>query len=113
MIDTMSEQPRVMAKGLVTTAATQVTAHDELLGSVDGLECIMMEGLPQGSPDRSMASGSAFAGDTDVGRLERLHCVIASRILERNDADLESCNFDVTQQIDADLQNVSEMMSSG
>lgn len=44
----------------------------------------LMLGLPQGSVDRSKASDEGLTNDMDTGRLERIQCAIASRILERN-----------------------------
>ncbi|KAI1083469.1 hypothetical protein F5B20DRAFT_568632 [Whalleya microplaca] len=177
-IKELSENPRVMMKRLADTAASLVTTNDELLGTVEGLECIMMEGiyqancgnlrrawisfrralvigqlmgiyratrhplkaidpntkfnpqffwhrivytdrfhclmlgLPQGSPDRSMASDAALANDTPMGRLERVHCAIASRILERNDSDPGSYDFATTQEIDKELQQAAKIMPS-
>ncbi|PLB44638.1 hypothetical protein P170DRAFT_468276 [Aspergillus steynii IBT 23096] len=141
-IETMPELPQVMANRLVT-------AHDELLGTMEGLECIMMERMYQancGNLRRSWVSfrramalaqlmGLHRAGkqklksvvprarinppylwyhiDMEIGRLERLHCTITSRILERNDANPESYSFDITQKVDSDLQNVAETMPSG
>lgn len=70
--------------------------------------CLML-GLPQGSLDVSMASEAALAGDTPEGRFERKQSVIASQILERNDAmeDVESL-----QRLDAELQGAADEMPS-
>ncbi|KAI2611971.1 hypothetical protein GGR54DRAFT_616662 [Hypoxylon sp. NC1633] len=175
----LSEKPRVVMQRLADTAASLVTSNDELLGSVEGLECIMMEGiyqsncgnlrrasivfrramvlaqlmgihrvngittlrvidpktkfyprffwtrivyadrfhslmlgLPQGSLDRSMVSEPAFATDTAMGQLERTHCAIASRILERNDADPTSHDYSTLREIDGDLQRAARIMPS-
>ncbi|KAI0533590.1 hypothetical protein GGR58DRAFT_506174 [Xylaria digitata] len=177
-LDRLSQKPHVLAKRLADTARRLVTTDDELLGTVEGLQCVMMEGiyqancgnlrrawiafrramvagqlmgihrplsrplklidpstrfdaqffwnrivytdrfhclmlgLPQGSSDRSMASESALARDTPLGRLERIHCAIASRILERNDADPASLNPTTLKQIDHDLQEAAKVMPS-
>ncbi|KAF2967867.1 hypothetical protein GQX73_g5697 [Xylaria multiplex] len=177
-LDRLSQKPHVLAKRLADTARRLVTTDDELLGTVEGLQCVMMEGiyqancgnlrrawiafrramvagqlmgihrplsrplklidpstrfdaqffwsrivytdrfhclmlgLPQGSSDRSMASESALARDTPLGRLERIHCAIASRILERNDADTSSLNPATLKQIDHDLQEAAKVMPS-
>lgn len=176
----MSESPQAMMNRLSDTAISLVTTHDELLGTVEGLESVMMEGiyqancgnlrrawiafrramslaqlmgmhrakctplkainpkahrkfnaqllwyrivytdrffclmmgLPQGSLDRSMASEAALANDTPIGRLERIHCAIASRILERNDSDTGSYSFATTQEIDHQLQEAAKNMPS-
>ncbi|KAI9037528.1 uncharacterized protein KD926_000248 [Aspergillus affinis] len=176
----MSESPRAMMSRLADTAISLVTTHDELLGTVEGLEAVMMEGiyqancgnlrrawiafrramglaqlmgmhrvkcpplrvidpqthrkfnaqllwyrivytdrffclmmgLPQGSLDRSMASEAALANDTPIGRLERIHCTIASRILERNDSDPGAYSFAKTQEIDHQLQEAAKTMPS-
>lgn len=48
--------------------------------------CLMLN-LTQGSRDRGMASEAALASDSSaLGRIERVHCAVASRILERNEA---------------------------
>ncbi|KZL83904.1 c6 zinc finger domain containing protein, partial [Colletotrichum incanum] len=46
----------------------------------------LMLGISEGCTDRSMISDSILARDTPMGRLERIHCVIASQILERNES---------------------------
>ncbi|KAF2829512.1 hypothetical protein CC86DRAFT_380204 [Ophiobolus disseminans] len=79
-----------------------------------GLErhlCLMM-GLPQGCLDRSMASDLALAGDTPMGRLERMHCVLASRILERNESALGSDNRALTRDLDLDIQKAARTFPS-
>ncbi|KAL4943062.1 hypothetical protein BDV06DRAFT_190770 [Aspergillus oleicola] len=173
----LSEAPQHLTKRLAEPAIRLVTSRDELLGTVEGIECVMMEGsyqancgnfrpawiafrkamslaqimgihrpnhnplrlidhrrrveasflwyrmvyvdrfmclmmgLPQGSMDRTMTADSYLASDTPMGRLERLHCVIASRILGRNDAGLASP--DNVLEIDRDLQNAAEAMPAG
>ncbi|KAL4985083.1 hypothetical protein BDW68DRAFT_165719 [Aspergillus falconensis] len=172
----LSEAPQLMTKRLAETAIRLVTSRDELLSTVEGIECVMMEGSyqvncgnycpawiafrkamtlaqiagihrpehslhlldrrrkadgsflwyrivyvdrfmclmmgrPQGSMDRSMASGGLLDADTPLGQLERVHCLIAHRILERNDAGIYS--VDATHDIDYQLQKATEMMPSG
>ncbi|KAL4759008.1 uncharacterized protein BDW70DRAFT_88750 [Aspergillus foveolatus] len=171
----LSEAPQVMTKRLAETAIRLVTSRDELLGTVEGIECVMMEGSykanngyycpawiafrkamtlaqaigihrpghslrlldrhckvdgsflwyratyidrfmclmmgrPQGSMDCSMATGGPFEADTPLGQLERVHCVIAHRILERNDAGIYS--VEKIHDIDSQLQKAAEMMPS-
>ncbi|PWY88062.1 hypothetical protein BO94DRAFT_516518 [Aspergillus sclerotioniger CBS 115572] len=179
-VKALSEPPRAMMKRLAETAIRLVTTHEELLDTVEGLTCVMMEGiyqancgnlrpawiafrramalaqlmglhrpggcrplrlldpnykfdasflwyrivytdrflclmlgLPQGSLDRSMAAEAALAHDTPLGRLERTHCAIASRILERNDADPASYNMSTIREIDLELQDIAQTMPSG
>ncbi|OOF96773.1 hypothetical protein ASPCADRAFT_129841 [Aspergillus carbonarius ITEM 5010] len=179
-VEALSEPPRAMMKRLAETAIRLVTTHEELLDTVEGLTCVMMEGiyqancgnlrpawiafrramalaqlmgihrpggcrslrlldpnyrfdgpflwyrivytdrflclmlgLPQGSLDRSMVAEAALAHDTPLGRLERTHCAIASRILERNDADPASYNMSTIREIDLELQDVAQTMPSG
>ncbi|KAL4929710.1 uncharacterized protein BDV17DRAFT_297928 [Aspergillus undulatus] len=173
----LSDAPQPMTKRLVETAIRLLTSRDELLGTVEGLQCVMIEGsyhancgnfraawiafrkamslaqvmgihrpghgpvryldpcrkvdtsflwyriiyidrfmglmmgLPQGSMDRSMAAEGALATDTPLGRLERLHCVIASRILERNETDL--ADLDTIREVDYDLQKAADTMPAG
>lgn len=170
----LSEPPREMMKRLADTAISLVTTNDDLAGSIEGLECVILEslyqtnggnlrkgliairramiiaqlmgfhrsqsraqyqvldpeteahpqfiwfrivfaerhlclmlGLPQGTLDRSMASEAMLASDTPIGRLERIHCVIASRILERNQSDPSSHEFALTQELDGELQRAA------
>ena len=173
------QSPRDMMERLADTAINLVTTNDELLGSIEGLQCIMIEGiyhvnrgnlrrswvtcrraltiaqlmglnrsanqaqyvvldpktrynpqhmwfrmvalerhlclmmgLPQGSLDRSMTADMAFAGDTPMGRLERLHCVLASRILERNESAPGPDDTTLTRDLDLDLQKAARSLPS-
>ncbi|KAJ5424968.1 hypothetical protein N7465_000038 [Penicillium sp. CMV-2018d] len=49
-----------------------------------------------------------FAKDSASGRLERIHCVIASRILERNESDSASYNYIWTQDVDKELHRAAQ-----
>ncbi|KAJ6019310.1 hypothetical protein N7522_001377 [Penicillium canescens] len=73
--------------------------------------CLML-GMPQGTTDRSMASGTMLAKDSASGRLERIHCVIASRILERNESDSASYDHAWTQELDRELQRAARSLPS-
>ncbi len=74
--------------------------------------CLML-GLPQGSLDQSTATEAELASDTPIGRLERIHCKLASRVLERNDGNLpEPECFALTLEIDVELQRAANNMSS-
>ncbi|KIN05446.1 hypothetical protein OIDMADRAFT_102000 [Oidiodendron maius Zn] len=172
----LSESPQAIRERLADLAANLVTTNDELLGSIEGLECVMIEsvyqanignlrrswisgrramsiaqlmginrshnqaqykvldpktkynphhmwfrivfldrylclmlGVSQGCLDRSMASDVMLANDTPMGRLERIHCVIASRILERNES-----NYDIalTRTVDVELQIAARSLPS-
>lgn len=71
----------------------------------------MMLGLPQGSLDRGIANEALLANDTPMGRLERLECIIASRILERNESGASlTDSLAVTLQIDLELQRVAKVV---
>lgn len=171
----LSERPREIMKRLADNAISFVMTNDDLVGSIEGLECIFMEsfyqlnsgnlrkgllairramiiaqlmgchrpqsrvqckvldpetgvypqfiwfrlvvterqlclmmGLPQGTLDHSMASEAALANDTPMGRLERIHCVISSRILERNQSNPSSNEFTLTQELDRELQEAAK-----
>ncbi|RDW59963.1 hypothetical protein BP6252_13050 [Coleophoma cylindrospora] len=175
----LSESPRVMMERLANLAISLVTSNDELLGSIEALECIMLEsmyqvnvgnlrrswvagrramgiaelmslnrsnnraqyqvldpkgqvypqfmwfrilyldrqlclmlGLSPGSLDRSMASDAMLANDTPTGRLERIHCVIASRILERNEGDSSCHDISLTRALDMELQRAARSLPS-
>lgn len=67
----------------------------------------MMLGTPQASLDRNMASETLLEEDTAMGRLDRIHCVVMSRILERNHTAPSVSDFVLTQEIDQVLQNAA------
>ncbi|EED17447.1 conserved hypothetical protein [Talaromyces stipitatus ATCC 10500] len=73
--------------------------------------CLML-GLTQGSLDQSMATGKAYKDDSPIGRLERMHCTIASRILERNASGSSSDDFELTQSLDLELQKAGRSLPS-
>ncbi|EUC27901.1 hypothetical protein COCCADRAFT_41492 [Bipolaris zeicola 26-R-13] len=77
----------------------------------DRYMCLLL-GLPQGSTDVSMASIALLATDTAMGGLERVQCVIASRILQRNESDPTSVEFSVTQSLDKELQRAAQTLPS-
>lgn len=79
--------------------------------SLDRNLCLML-GLTQGSFDQSMATGTAFRDDIPMGRLERMHCTLASRILERNESDQYSNDFALTENLDSELQKAGRSMPS-
>ena len=173
-VKNMSESPRAITKRMVDGAISLVTTNEELIGSIEGLECVMIEsmyqvnvgnlrrswvanrramniaqlmslnrsadrsqckvldcktecepqlmwfrilfldrqlclmlGLPQGSLDHSIASPALLASDTPMGRLERIHCLVASRILARNESDLDSHNRPLTQALDLELRRAA------
>ncbi|KAJ5424323.1 hypothetical protein N7491_009539 [Penicillium cf. griseofulvum] len=79
--------------------------------SLDRNLCLML-GLTQGSFDQSMATGTAFRDDIPMGRLERMHCTLASRILERNESGMCANDFTLTQNLDLELQKAGRGMPS-
>ena len=175
----LAESPRAMMDRLTDLAVGLVTTNDEFLGSIESLECVMMEsvyqanigslrrswlagrramsiaqlmgihrpdhkahykvldprtrcdpqlmwfrivfldrylclmlGISQGSLDRSMCSDTLLASDTPMGRLERIHCVIASRILERNESKPSSDDLVLTRTLDLELQRAARSLPS-
>ncbi|KAL6232448.1 hypothetical protein BDW75DRAFT_19720 [Aspergillus navahoensis] len=175
----LSEPPRVIMERLADVAIYHITTNEELIGSIESLECIMLEslyqvnignlrrgwvagrramcvaqmmglhrsdnqarykaldprtkynpqimwlriinldrhlclllGLPQGYTDQSVASETGLTNDCPMGRLEHLHCVIMSRILERN-ASKPSCrDLADTRAIDLELQKAAGSLPS-
>ncbi|KAJ4856824.1 hypothetical protein T069G_07721 [Trichoderma breve] len=69
--------------------------------------CLML-GLPQSTADQSMASKDMLDNDTPMGRLDRMHCVIASRILQRNQSDPSPHDFALMLELDKELQKAAE-----
>ncbi|KAL4757734.1 fungal specific transcription factor domain-containing protein [Aspergillus foveolatus] len=53
--------------------------------------CLLL-GMPEGSPDRTMGYDAMLVQDTRIGRLERQHCVVMSRLLESSHADPVICS---------------------
>ena len=78
---------------------------------LDRYLCLML-GLSQGCLDRTMASDAMLANDTPMGRLERIHCVIASRILERNESKPSSHELALTRTLDVELQRAARSLPS-
>jgi hypothetical protein len=175
----LSESSRSIMERLAELAIRLVTTNDELLGSVEALECVMIEsvyqanignlrrswvagrralnaaqmmgfnqperharykvldpettyhpelmwfrivffdrylclmlGLSQGCHDQSMASDQRLAGDTPMGRLERIHCSIASQILERNESKKTVDDLALTRTLDVELQRAARSLPS-
>lgn len=73
--------------------------------------CLML-GLPVGSLDNSFATEAAMSSEPLMSKLERQMCAIASRVLERNEAAPDRCNYSETQAIDLELQRVAKLMPS-
>ena len=178
-LKSLSESPRAMMERLADLAINLVTTKDELLGSIEALECVMIEsmyqanigslrrswvanrramgiaqlmgldrpdnrtqfqlldpntrchpklmwlrivfldrqlclllGLPQGCLDRSMASDALLAMDAPMGRLERIHCVLSSRILERDASDPNLDDYAMTRTLDVELQKAARSLPS-
>ncbi|EEU34587.1 uncharacterized protein NECHADRAFT_1729, partial [Fusarium vanettenii 77-13-4] len=72
------------------------------------LLCLLL-GLPQASTDCTMGDEAALLMEEHpVGRLERMHCVIASKLLQRNDMET---NYDQeTRNIDIQIQRAAQSM---
>ncbi|PMD41761.1 hypothetical protein L207DRAFT_511553 [Hyaloscypha variabilis F] len=172
----LSETPKVIVQRLANTAISLVTTNDELIGSIEGLECVKLEaaywlnwgnlrrslivmrravviaqlmglhrsaqykildpktkvdslamwyqilhceralclqlGLPQASHDHSMGSDALLASDIPIGRLERMHSVISSLILARNETIGSFQDFTQTQKLDMELQKAAKLVPS-
>ncbi|KAL2864975.1 uncharacterized protein BJX67DRAFT_190534 [Aspergillus lucknowensis] len=71
----------------------------------------LLHGMPEGTLDRGMGTEAMLTQDTDAGRLERQHCVIMSRILERNiTAVLSDCAL--TQDPNHQLHRLTRTLAS-
>jgi hypothetical protein len=55
---------------------------------------------------------SGIVNDDPTGHLEQKHCVLASRILDRNTARRQSDNYDLTQSLDVELQKAARNLPS-
>ncbi|KAK3682977.1 hypothetical protein B0T22DRAFT_297796 [Podospora appendiculata] len=69
----------------------------------------LLLGLPAGSPDNSFATEDAMKRNTQMERLERIHTVIAGRMIERN-ANKTNQAYAITQSIDCDLGDAATKM---
>lgn len=76
---------------------------------VDRLLCLIL-GLPQGSTDITCVDLADISDLTPEERLEREHCVISSRILERNEQKPEPQG--ITQSIDSSLLKAASSLPS-
>lgn len=79
---------------------------------LDRYLCLML-GVSRGCLDQIMVSGAILANDTPMGRIEHIHSVIASRILDRNESHPSS--FDdiaLMQTLDMELQRASRSLPS-
>ncbi|KAH8900230.1 hypothetical protein GQ53DRAFT_622065, partial [Thozetella sp. PMI_491] len=73
----------------------------------------LLLGLPQGCLDFSMASEEYLSADTPMGRLERSNCVVAGRILQRNEqGTVGLSDWKATQTIDTELQSAAKHLPS-
>ncbi len=68
----------------------------------------LMLGLPQGSIEDGFATSKALEGCMPPELIQRIHCVAAGRILQRNEADMQ--NIAMMHEIDGLLQKASTTM---
>ncbi|QIW96759.1 hypothetical protein AMS68_002277 [Peltaster fructicola] len=166
----LSERPHTIAERLSRVANQHVTSRDEMLGSIEALECVLIEsvyqanlgnlrhswilarravsvaqlmgldrpdqraqyqvlddkrphnlrtmwrrivfldrflcimlGLPPACPDSSWAQTTAVESSTGE-RLERIHCMVASRILQTGVKELTATDRQQLQSLDTELQ---------
>ncbi len=78
---------------------------------LDRCLCLML-GVSQCSLDRSMASEAMLASDPAMGRVERIYCLVASRIIERNESKSNPLDLDLTRILDAELQGAARNLPS-
>lgn len=65
----------------------------------------LMLGLPQSSLETNCASPSALEGCSPVDKMERIHCAVAGRILQRKDSELH--NMTQLHEVDRLLQKAA------
>ncbi|RYP91979.1 hypothetical protein DL770_001900 [Monosporascus sp. CRB-9-2] len=179
----MSEAPHDLMRRLVDVASSHVTTRDELLGSIESLECVtleatfqantgnlrrawltfrraiglaqlmgihrrsnrppvtfldprntkvdtqvmwfrlvyvdrflcLMQGLPPATADNELNyDGAAALGNrAPMDRLERIHCCLALRVLQRNEASPGEHDYTTTQEIEAELQKAANHLPGG
>ncbi|KAJ5492006.1 hypothetical protein N7453_010103 [Penicillium expansum] len=150
----LSKPPRVLMERLADVANYHVTTNEALIGSIESLECIMLESVYQVNignlrrswvagrramslaqlmgfhrPDNQtpyqaldpktkydtriiIASETHIANDCPMGRLEQLHCVAMSRILERNASKPSGRDLATTRAIDLEVQKAAGSLPS-
>jgi len=64
-------------------------------------------GLPAGSNDCTMASDELLATDSEVGQIERLHCVVSAGLLQRNESQALMSDYAVTLDLDKQIQKLA------
>jgi Fungal specific transcription factor domain len=70
----------------------------------------LLLGLPASTAqNNAFASEELLNSETPIGRLERVHCVISGRIIERNE-NMTDDGFAATQSIDSSLQKAAKSM---
>ncbi|KAM7188569.1 hypothetical protein V8F33_010534 [Rhypophila sp. PSN 637] len=68
-------------------------------------------GLPQGSTDNPVTQGNLLSGDdSPLWSLQRKHCAVAGRILQRNESNSLLKSLDETTTIDHELQLAAQSM---
>jgi hypothetical protein len=72
----------------------------------------LMLALPQGSLDGSIESDNSLAFSEQDNQIERLHSEIMARILERNQLGLSPRALIMTQDIDAELLKIADIIPS-
>ncbi|KAI9166523.1 Dehydrocurvularin biosynthesis regulator [Paramyrothecium foliicola] len=92
-----------------TRADTQVMWFR--MNAQDRHVCLML-GLPQASHDRTMADEELLAADTPDGRIERMHCALQSRLLERHDSGGKFASCLPLRELDQELQKIAKTMPS-
>jgi hypothetical protein len=75
-----------------------------------GRHLSLMLGLPQGGPHSDTFSGTPYVNDTPTGRLEQIHCILASCILDRNAA--KPGDYALTRSLDAELRTAARGLPS-
>lgn len=65
-------------------------------------------GLPESTNDNSMVSEEILLNDTPMGRLDRIHSVVTSRILQRNQSNSSPSDLSSVQELDKELQKASK-----
>ncbi|KAF5006513.1 hypothetical protein FDECE_7115 [Fusarium decemcellulare] len=71
----------------------------------------LLLGLPQASTDCTVGDEEALlAEEYPMARLERMHCVILSKLLERNETAQNSRDQDQLRDIDRELQRAAQLM---
>lgn len=77
----------------------------------DRILCLLL-GYPQACNSPDMSTQAILAMDVPMERLERIHCMVAARVLERNESQTSVYDIDFIRALDSELQQAARELPS-